>query len=155
MPVVFVLVAVGLWWMGHPTALPTSDDVVDVTAKTDQQVYVGVTVKDERDIKITSVEMDTAADSTDSLDSDGLEVRAWICKDGAISQTTQPERFCGDVLPAEGNTLHLGGADQLMLSVDSTTPVELDLERLQIGFRDGLQRGTDPFGPPFAITVLA
>lgn len=154
-PVAFVLVAVGLWWMGHPAALPTTGTAVEVTAKTGQQVYAGMTVDDDRNIRITSVEVTTASDSADPLDTDGLEIRTWICRGGAIAQTTQPERFCTNVLPAEGNTLHLGGDDQLMISVDSSAAVDLRLERLLISYRDGLQRATQDFGPKFDITVLS
>lgn len=154
-PALFVLVAVGLWWMGHPAALSTSDDTVTVTTKTGQQAYAGLAAGGTpRSIEITGVEFATASDSEGSLDTDGLEVRLWICRDGAISRTTQPERFCDDVLPARGNTVEIGGDDQLMLGVSSTTPVSLHLERVRLDYREGLQRATQDFGPELDVVVL-
>ncbi|QIX27319.1 DUF2784 domain-containing protein [Nocardioides sp. JQ2195] len=153
-PALCVLVAVGLWWTGRPSPLPTSDRSIEVTVKTGQQVYVGVSVDVDRDIEISGVEMETTSSTGDPLTTEGLDLRTWICRDGAISQTTEPERFCADVLPAEGSSLHLGGADQLMLSVDSSTPVDLHLDRLRIEYREGLQRATQDFGPTFDIAVL-
>ncbi len=155
LPVLFVLVAVGLWWMGHPAALPLADRTVTASAKVEQRVYVGVTVDGsvDRELAISKAAFRTAGDSTNGLDADGLEVEAWICRDGAISQTTAPDRFCDDVIPAEGNSLRLGN-DQLMVSIQSTAAVALHLEPVELTFRDGLQRGTDPFGPEYEFVVI-
>ncbi|KRF10886.1 hypothetical protein [Nocardioides sp. Soil796] len=156
LPAVVALVAVAVWWARHPAPLPLTDSTVTASPKVGQRVYLGATRSDleARDLAISSTSFRTADSSTDGLDVDGLEVEAWICRDGAISQTTDPSRFCADVLPAEGNTLHLGGGDQLMLSVESPTPVALVLDPVEVAYRDGLQWGTDRIGSEFEVVVI-
>lgn len=151
-PAAFVVVAIGLWWIGHPAALPTSGTAVSATTKAGVPVYFGITPAGEgrRSLEIDAVEISIVSPE----DATGVSVEALICRGGSIGQTSAPERFCGEVLPAEDNVLHLGAGDQLMVSVTAEEPGTVEIDRLEVGFRDGLQRGTRPVGPPYSVTVL-
>lgn len=153
LPGVFVVLALGLWWAGHPAELPTSDQAVSATTKVGAPVYVGVLPRageERRTLEVDTVEITV----TSPEDATGVSVEALICKGGAIGQTSAPERFCREVVPAEGHTLHLDGGDQLMVSVTADDPGTVEVARLELAFREGLQRGSRSVGAPYSVSVV-
>lgn len=151
-PALFVVVALGLWWMGHPADLPTEDRVVSATTKAGQPVFLAVVGSEydgRRNLEIDNVDLPIS-----SADADGAEVEAWICKSGSIAQTSDPERFCQEVVEAEGSAFYLGGGDQLMIKVVAEGSGTVEIGTIRISFREGLQRGTLPAGPTYAVDVL-
>ncbi|MDN5892523.1 MAG: hypothetical protein L0H93_00735 [Nocardioides sp.] len=149
-PVVVALVAAGAWWLGHPAELPSSGAKVSVTTKVGQPVYLaalGPEYDGRRNLEVTKVT--TPVDAA----MDGAYVEAWICRSGSIAQTTDPSRFCDEVVPAKGNPLHLGGGDQMIISVVADESGTVEVGQLEVSFREGLQRGTQPAGPSYDVDV--
>jgi hypothetical protein len=148
LPVAFAVLAVGLWWLGHPQELPSPDRSIEATAKTGRPLYLGVTdtAQAGRELSIMSVVLP-------DLSRSGATVEALICINGSIAQTTDPTGFCEDVVPAEGNSLRLG-QDQLLLSITSGTAQVLELDRLRVSYAEGLQRAEQRIGPTYAVTFI-
>lgn len=151
-PSLFVALAMGLWWMGHPADLPTDDRRVSATTKTGQSVYLAV-IGAQYDDTRRNLEIDHVDLPITSGDSNDVDVLAWICKSGSIAQTSDPSRFCREVIEAEGNPFYLGGGDQLMIEVTSESPGTVEIGPVRLAFREGLQRGTLPVGSTYAVEV--
>lgn len=149
-PVVVALLVILVWWVGHPTELPARSEPLRVTASAGQEVYVGVLgaehVDGHRALSIREVDLD--------VDGDDVEAAAWICVGGSIGQTTDPSRFCGEVEPAEGATLDLGGGDQLMVSVVSDEDQVVRVDRPVLSYREGIQFATQDAGRPLRVGVV-
>jgi hypothetical protein len=143
-----VLVGVALWFVLHPSPLPTSDRTVEARTPVGVPLYVGVYAgsRTGRTIDLSSVHVNAPEDST-------AEVSAQVCVDGSISVTTEPAGFCTRVVPAAGASLDPD--DTLMLAIQSPTAGTLVLDDLQVSYRDGLQWGTQPVGPRVRVTFLS
>ena len=145
--IALVLVAVAGWFMLHPAALPRSDRTVSARTPVGVPVYVGVYAGDETDrtISLSSVHVNAPEDAT-------AEVSAQVCVDGSLSVTADATGFCTRIVPASGASL--GPGDTLMLKVQSSTAGTLELDDLQVSYREGLQWGTQPVGPRVSVTFL-
>jgi hypothetical protein len=149
-PVGLVALALLAWYVGHPRELPVADDELSATVRTGQTVYVGVlgpAHEGDRNLSVRGVELETTGGTED------IELDAWICVGGSIGQTTDPTRFCDEVDPAEGHTLHLGGGDQLMVSASAEEPQTVRSARARISYREGVQFATQQAGAPIAVEV--
>ncbi|MDT0203315.1 hypothetical protein [Nocardioides sp. AE5] len=147
-PVVFAVLAVGLWWLGHPQDLATQDRTASAQATVGRTVYLGVTDTSQagRTVRVTEVTVPEAKGGTAS-------VKALICVDGSIAQTTDATRFCSALVDAADRDLRIG-TDQLILSITAQDAATIELDRVRVAFRDGLQRGESAAGPTFAVTFL-
>jgi hypothetical protein len=67
--------------------------------------------------------------------------------------TTTPETFCRDLGPTEGATLE--GGDEIVLEVSGDAPTVVDIDRVRIAYRDGLQWATQDAGAPAMVSILA
>ena len=67
--------------------------------------------------------------------------------------TTTPETFCEELGPTEGATLERG--DTVVLEVVGDAPGVVDIDRIRIAYRDGLQWATQDAGAPSQVTILA
>lgn len=147
-PVVFVVVAVGLWWLGHPRELPRTDATTSATTAVGQPVFLGVQDGDDgREITVRDVEVGVT-------EGDGeASVSVWICRGASVTQTSDPTRFCSDLVQAEGRSVRLG-QDQLLVRISATTGQTVHLGRVELTYSDGWQRATQPIGQEFEVEFL-
>ena len=146
--VLVVLLAVIGWVSTHPDPLPTSDKQVVASTPVAEPVFVGV--------------FGTAADFDRSLHVSGVRVFATstadvtiiphVCHGGSINVTTTPESFCAELGPTEDAALDEG--DEIVLEVVGDTPGVVDIDRVRIAYRDGLQWATQDAGAPAQVTIL-
>lgn len=148
LPAVFILLAIGLWWLGHPQELAAPDRTATASTKAGRTLYLGVTDASQRgrDLQINEIDIPkpSSGDAT---------VKAWVCVDGSIAATTDPTRFCSDVVTAKGHDLRLG-TDQLMISIDADSAQKVKVARLTVSYREGLQRAEQPVGPVYAVAFV-
>jgi len=149
--VVFLLamLAVLAWVSTHPKALPTSTTRVQARTPVGEPVYVGV--------------FGTSADFDRTLHVSGVRVFAsstaevsivpHVCHGGSVSVTTTPNTFCGTFGPTEGATLKAG--DEVVLEVAGDVPGVVEIDRVRIAYRDGLQWATQDAGAPSQVSILA
>lgn len=149
LPAAAALLAVAGWWVTHPAELPTSGSVT-TSVPEGGTTYVGVLGGDgdtERDLHLRGVEIIGDDGGT------GATWQALVCRDGSVGQTTDPEQFCAEVVPAEGVTMRLAD-DQLILAVTAGDAGSVSVEPMQVSYRDGLQWATQPAGPSVSVEVL-
>jgi hypothetical protein len=142
-----VVVAFGAWFATHPPALPLAEDPVEVSIPLGEADYVGIydpAADDDRTLHINQV--------TIGVDGEA-RVAALVCRDGTLSETTEPETFCTSLVEAEGATLEPG--DGLVLEILEDEPGEVTIEPVEISYRDGLQWGTQPVGPSVEATFVS
>lgn len=150
-PVAVSLVAVTAWWMTHPAALPAGGSPYTATATAGQPVYIGVLgpgYDGQRGLHISEVRIRLVDEDQEA------KVAVWVCLGSSIGQSTDPQRFCEKVIEAEGATLRLGGGDQLMVSVEADAAATVELDPVELSYRDGLQWGTHEAGPPLVVEVV-
>ena len=143
-----LVLGVAGWVTTHPSPLDTSGRTLRAEAPPDQPVYVGV--------------YDTPAGFGRTLHVSGVRVFATstspvtivphVCHDGSVSVTTTPEAFCHDFGPTEGATLR--GGDEIVLEVVGKTPAVVEIDRVRVAYRDGLQWATQDAGARAQVTVL-
>ena len=146
--VLVVLFAVIGWVSTHPDPLPTSKTRVVASTPIAEPVFVGV--------------FDTPADFDRSLHISGVRVSATstvdvtitphVCHGGSINVTTTPDSFCATFGPTEDAALDQG--DEIVLEVVGDAPGVVDIDRVQIAYRDGLQWATQDAGAPSQVTIL-
>jgi len=150
-PVILVLAGFAAWWMTHPEDLPSSQNNLDVSTKTGQTIYVGVTedgdVDGSRELHVRDVTFKKLARGS-------VVVEALVCRDGSINTTANLEPFCESVENAEGATIQLGGGDQLIISVTADSSQIVELSDVKLSYREGLQWGTQPIGPAVVVDVI-
>jgi hypothetical protein len=147
--VAVVLVAVIGWVTTHPDPLPTSDTKVVASTPVTEPVYLGVfgTETDfDRTLNISGVRV-FASSTVD------VKVVPHVCHGGSVRVTSTPETFCEELVPTEGATLEQG--DTIVLEVVGDAPGVVDIDRIRIAYRDGLQWATQDAGAPSQVTILA
>jgi hypothetical protein len=147
--VLALLLAVIGWVSTHPDALATTADIVQAETPVADPVYVGVygTPADfDRSLRVAGVHVyaTSGADVT---------IVPHVCHGGSVHVTTTPESFCRDFGPSEGATLRSG--DEIVLEVVGDEPTVVDIDRVRIAYRDGLQWATQDAGAPARISILA
>jgi uncharacterized protein (DUF58 family) len=146
--VVAALFGVIGWVSTHPDALPTSRTRVTASTPVTEPVFVGV--------------FGTPADFDRTLHVSGVRVFATstaevtivphVCHGGSVNVTTVPESFCTRLGPTEGATLTSG--DEIVLEVVGDQPGVVEIDRVRIAYRDGLQWATQDAGAPAQVSVL-
>jgi hypothetical protein len=146
--VLVLLVAVIGWVSTHPDDLPTSQKRVMASTPVAEPVFIGV--------------FDTSADFDRSLHVSGVRVFATstvdvtiiphVCHGGSINVTTTPKTFCAELGPTEDVALDEG--DEVVLEVVGDAPGVVDIDRVRIAYRDGLQWATQDAGAPAQVTIL-
>jgi len=144
-----VLGAVIGWVSTHPTALPTTDQTVQAETPVATPVYVGVfgTPADfDRTLRISGVRVFASATAD-------VTIVPHVCHGGSVNVTTTPESFCDEFGPTEDATLRSG--DEIVLEVVGDVPGVVDIDRVRIAYRDGLQWATQDAGARSRVTILA
>jgi hypothetical protein len=142
------MVALLAWVSTHPKELATSNTRVKAETPVGQHVYVGVfgTPADfDRTLHISGVRVFATSTSD-------VTIVPHVCHGGSVSVTTTPDTFCRSFGPAEGATLEAG--DAVVLEVDGTTPAVVEIDRVRIAYRDGLQWATQDAGAPSQVSIL-
>ncbi len=144
-----LLVALGVWYVNTPSALPTSNATVNATAVAGQPVYLGVfaaTEEFERTLHLSGVKVHTTANTE-------VEVVPYLCRNGSLAVTTEPEAFCGELVNPERQTF--GPGDSIVLEVSSEATAIAVIDRVELGFREGLQWGTREAGSSAIVSIRA
>jgi hypothetical protein len=147
--VLAVLVAVVGWVSTHPDELPTSDTTVQAESPVGQPVYVGVfgaPADFDRTLHLSGVRVF----ATSSAD---VTIVPHVCHGGSVNVTTTPDSFCRELGPTEGASLESG--DEIVLEVVGDVPTVVDIDRVRIAYRDGLQWATQDAGAPSLVSILA
>ena len=144
-----LLVGLGIWYVNSPSALPTSNATVNASAVAGQPIYLGVfaaTDDFERTLHLSGVKVHTTANTH-------VEVVPLLCRDGSLSVTTEPDAFCGELVNPEGETF--GPGDSIVLEVSSEETAIAVIDRVELGFREGLQWGTREVGSRAIVSIRA
>lgn len=147
--VLAVLLAVAGWVSTHPEALPTTDTTVQAETPEGTPVYIGVfgTPADfDRTLHVSGVRI--FADATSDV-----TIVPHVCHGGSVNVTSTPQSFCSELGPTEGATL--GAGDEIVLEVVGDAPGVVDVDRVRIAYRDGLQWATQDAGARSRISILA
>lgn len=142
---VVAFVAVVVWYTARPPALPTTDATPQTTTPTTVPVYVGM--------------FSAPGDFARTLSVDGVKVHATanteadvvplLCKGGGFTATSDPDTFCQDLLDPEGQSL--GPGDSVVVRVTADLPAVVVVDRVRIGYQDGIRAGTQPAGADHAV----
>ena len=144
-----VVVALAGWYATHPNPLPTEDTPVLAQTPVGEPVYVGVLMPDaesDRTLHIRGIDVDPEGELP-------VSVVGLVCQGGAVAVTSDPETFCSDLVDAEGASVSPG--DVLVLRIVGELAGEVELGRVQVSYREGLQWGTDDAGPPVTASFLS
>jgi len=144
-----VLLAVIGWVSTHPETLATTDTTVRAETPAGEPVYVGVygTPSDfDRTLHLAGVHV-FASSTAD------VTIVPHVCHGGSVNVTTTPESFCRELGPTEGATLE--GGDEIVLEIVGDVPTVVDVDRVRIAYRDGIQWGTQDAGARSQISILA
>lgn len=129
-----------LWYVRTPDGLPTTPRAADGAAVVGQELSVGMfAVGDDfdRTLAVSGVSVDVESDAD-------VEVTPKICRGGTVSVTTDAERFCPELEDVEGADFSDG--DSIVLVVSASEPTDVEIGRIEISFREGLQWGTKEAG---------
>ncbi|HET6938928.1 MAG TPA: hypothetical protein VFI19_09995 [Nocardioides sp.] len=145
---VAMLAVIG-WVSTHPKALDTSTTRVQAETPVGEPVYVGVFAAPAgfgRNLHVSGVRVF----ATSTAD---VTVTPHICHGGSVSVTTTPETFCREFGPSEGASFEAG--DAIVLEVVGDAPGVVDIDRVRVAYRDGLQWATQDAGAPSQVNILA
>ncbi len=137
------------WYLLTPEDLPVSEQEVMATGVAGTPVYVGmyrVPEDADRTIHVSGVKLHTTANTE-------VEVEPLLCRGGAIGNTTEPEVFCEDLVDPAGE--ELGPGDSIVIEVTADQAAVAVVDRIRIGFREGVVSGTKPAGVARAIVHIA
>jgi hypothetical protein len=147
--VLVLLLAVIGWVSTHPKALATTDTTVRAETPVGEPVYVGVfgTPADfDRSLHIAGVHVF----ATSTAD---VTIVPHVCHGGSVNVTTTPQSFCSEFGPTEDATLESG--DEIVLEVIGDVPTVVEIDRVRIAYRDGLQWATQDAGSRSQVSILA
>jgi membrane-associated protease RseP (regulator of RpoE activity) len=147
--VLALLLAVIGWVSTHPGELATTDTRVQAETPVATPVYLGVfgTPADfDRTLHISGVRVFATASSD-------VTIVPHVCHGGSVNVTTTPETFCAEFGPTEGATLESG--DEIVLEVLGEVPTVVEIDRVRIAYRDGLQWATQDAGARARVSILA
>lgn len=134
-----VLVAGLVWYVTHPTPLPTGNGHVEARTRVGTPVYIGVHTGQAMTVRSWSIDLEHGA------------ARLLVCRDGSIGSTTSLDPFCSSTEPAGG--AHLEPTDSLVLRVASSTSTVVEGGPVHLAWRDGIQLGEQRTGPTFSVLV--
>ena len=147
---VLLVLAAAVWWVStHPEGLETSDATVTASTPVGQPVFLGVfdtTADFDRTLHVSGVRIFATATGE-------VTITPHVCHAGSVNVTTTPETFCDELGPTEGATLRSG--DEIVLEVVGDVPAVVQIDRVRVAYRDGLQWATQDAGARSQVTVLA
>ena len=138
----------GVWFVNSPPALPTSDATVTASTPAGQPIYIGVfapTADFGRTLRLDGVKVHATSN-------DAVEVVPLLCRGGTVGVTTDAAPFCAELVDPEGESL--GSGDAIVLEVTSDHPGVVVIDRVRLGYRDGLQAATQEAGMPAVVNIL-
>ena len=144
-----LLAALVVWYVNSPSALPTSNATVNASTVAGRPVYLGVfAATDEfaRTLHLSGVKVRTTANTN-------VEVVPYLCRDGSLAVTTDPDAFCGELVNPEGETFAPG--DTIVLEVSGEETAIAVIDRVRLGFREGIQWGTREAGSTALVNIQA
>lgn len=147
--VAVLVLGICVWYANTPARLPVSEESVSVSTPVGQPVYVGVfapTAEFGRTLTLSGVKVHTTSNTE-------VQVVPLLCRGGTVGVTTEPESFCPDLVNPEGRTF--GPGDGIVLEVTSAEPAVAVIDRVELGFREGLRWGTHEAGSSAVVRVLA
>jgi membrane-associated protease RseP (regulator of RpoE activity) len=147
--VLLILLAVIGWVSTHPDALPTTDKTVRAETPVGEPVYVGVfgaPADFDRSLHVAGVHVF----ATSTAD---VTIVPHVCHKGSVNVTTTPETFCAELGPTEDATLE--GGDAIVLEIVGDVPSVVEIDRVRIAYRDGLQWATQDAGARSQVSILA
>ena len=145
--VLVVLVAAVGWVTTHPEELPTSAARVTASTPVTVPVYVGVfSAPADRTLHVSGVRVFATSTAP-------VKVVPHVCHGGSVTVTTTPESFCTELGATEDATLV--GWDEVVLEVVGDEPGVVEIDRVRIAYRDGLQWATQDAGARSQVTILA
>ena len=142
--------AIVVWVTTHPAALPTSTTTIQASTPVGKPVFVGVftaPADSDRTLHLSGVKI--FATST----MDGVEITPHLCRGGSVGVTADPAPFCTEVAETEGTTMAAG--DEIVLEVLAPQPGVVDISRVRVAYRDGVQWDTQDAGSPTVVTIIA
>lgn len=143
------LVVLALWYARTPPSLPVSDREVTAATPVGQPVYVGVFAPGrdfDRTLHLSGVKVHATSNTE-------VEVTPLLCREGAIGVTSSPEAFCAELENPESQPF--GAGDTIVLMISGEDPGIAVLDRVRLGFRDGLRWDTLEAGSTAVVRVLA
>jgi hypothetical protein len=147
--VLALLLAVIAWVSTHPDELATTDTKVQAQTPVATPVYVGVfgtPAGFDRTLHVAGVRVF----ATSTAD---VTIVPHVCHGGSVNVTTTPQSFCSSFGASEGATLTSG--DEIVLEVVGDVPTVVDIDRVRVAYRDGLQWATQDAGAPARVSILA
>jgi hypothetical protein len=144
-----VLLAVIGWVSTHPESLATTDATVRAETPVGEPVFVGVfaTPADfDRNLHLAGVHVF----ATSTAD---VTIVPHVCHGGSVNVTTTPESFCVELSPTEDAPLESG--DSIVLEIVGDVPTVVDIDRVRIAYRDGMQWATQDAGARSQVSILA
>ena len=147
--ILVLLVAVAGWVSTHPDELPTSGTRVDASTPATVPVYLGVFGPGagfDRSLHVSGVRVS----ATSTVD---VTIVPHLCRGGSVSVTTTPDSFCSELTDTQDSAFVAG--DELVLEVRGEEPGVVDIDRVRVAYRDGLQWAVQDAGAPARVTILA
>ncbi|MCD4527231.1 hypothetical protein [Nocardioides sp. cx-173] len=144
-----VLAGIVVWYVNSPEPLPTSERTVTASTAVGRPVYVGVfapTADFTRRLSLSGVKVHTAA-NTD------VDVVPLLCQGGGFGVTSEPETFCEELVDPEGRSFAAG--DSIVLKVSGDEFALAVIDRVKLGYRDGLQWATHEAGSDAVVRIVA
>lgn len=128
------------WYANTPESLPVDKRDVQATGVTGKPLYIGMfSVPDgfDRAIKMSGIKVKVDASAK-------VKVTPRLCRSGNVGVTTSPAQFCKRVIDPAGQAL--GSGDSILLEVTAEQAALIKVDRIKVGFREGLRWGTSPAG---------
>jgi len=147
--VAVLLAGLAVWHVNSPGGLPTSTAAINASTTAGRSVYIGVFAAGsefDRTLHLSGVKVHTTANTE-------VDVVPHLCRGGSLAVTTEPGAFCDDLVNPEGETFEAG--DSIVLEVSSDLTAIAVIDRVRLGFREGLQWGTREAGAPAIVRVQA
>lgn len=137
------LLAVLLWYTTHPPELATSEETRQAATPVGVPVYVAMApAPTDRSLAIDGVKLRVTA-NTD------VDVRPLLCRDGSPGVTSDPAAYCSELVDPEGQRLEPG--DSLLVEVAADEPAIVVVDRIRVGYQDGIRAATQPAGVDHAV----
>jgi hypothetical protein len=148
--VVLAVLVVAIGWVStHPEPLDTTGATVRAETPVATPVFVGVfgaPAGFDRTLRISGVHVFATATSD-------VTIVPHVCHGGSVNVTTTPESFCDQLGPTEGATFR--GGDEIVLEVVGDVPTVVDIDRVRVAYREGMQWATQDAGARSEVSILA
>lgn len=165
---ILVLVALGAlsagaWWLAHPSWFPAEGAEESMVTTAGRPVWASVTFPNVG-ISPVSLHVDTVTAHAVS-DTSAATITPYVCTNRSqtgrgitavgTGGTAMVRHLCGRLVPANDADMITGRGhpEYLILKIVAAHPGRLRLDRVDVTYRKGLQRGTQ--GIDFHLTVTA